>query len=119
LWSERLISCECETTNKDAQGKKARKKASAIKKVVNQATGKESTKSTNFNLGNWGSATDSYLQSVKKNLSNNKDFDLIIGEAVSIANANRRPDASGNSITDDELANDERACLADDDSDSD
>jgi hypothetical protein len=88
LWSKRLISCECTTTNQDAQGKKARKKASAIKKMVNQAMGKESTMLTNFNLVNWGSATDLYFQSVRKNLSNNKDFDLIIQEAIDIANAN-------------------------------
>jgi len=74
--------------------------------------------STNFNLVNWGSATDSYFRSVRKNLSNSKDFDLIVQEAIGIANANRRPDPSGTSITDDE-ANDERACLADDSSDSD
>jgi hypothetical protein len=85
--------------------------------MVNQTTGKESTMSTNFNLANWGSATDSYFRSVKKNLSKGEDFDLIIQEAISIANANRRPDSGGNSVTDNELANDERACLADDDSD--
>jgi hypothetical protein len=114
-----LISCECKTANQGAQGKQARKKASAIKKTVNQATGKESTMSTNFNLVNWGSATDSYFQSVRKNLFfNGTDFDLIIQEAVGIANANRRPDPSGNSVTDDE-ANDEHACLVDDSSDSD
>jgi hypothetical protein len=51
-------------------------------KTVNQATGKELTKGTDFNQSNWGTVTNEYLSSIKKNLLDDQKFDLIIKDAM-------------------------------------
>jgi hypothetical protein len=96
---------------------KAGKRSSAIMKTMNKATGKESTKSTDFNLANWGAITNGYLSSIKKTLSDKK-FDGIINDAMSFTKVSRRGEstAASSATADQELAN-ERAFLVDDDSD--
>lgn len=84
-------------------------------KTVNVVTGKESTKSTDFNQANWGAITNGYLSSIKKNLANNGKFDRIITDAMGFAKVNRRGDSALSSPEHD--LSDERACLCDDDSD--
>ena len=48
---------------------KAKKRSSAIIKTINAVTGKESSKTTDFNQGNWAAKTTGYLGSIKKAFS--------------------------------------------------
>jgi hypothetical protein len=110
LWRDRFISCATAAAHKSG------KRSSPIIKTVNKVTGKESTKSTDFNQTNWGTITSGYLSSIKKNLSDGKKFDAIIKDAMGFAKVNQRGEstATSSTIPEHEMAN-ERAFLADDD----
>lgn len=94
---------------------KAKKSPSPIIKVVNVSTQRKSTRSTDFNQANWGSATTGYIQSIKS-LTANK-FDAIITEAMKASKLTQRNKAATMLSDNEEL--DERAVLCDDDSDTD
>jgi hypothetical protein len=114
LWKDRSISCE---TIADVR---ARKRSSAIIKTINKATGKESTKATDFNQANWATITNGYLVSIKKALSSASKLNIIIDAAKHFVKATSRPGQAGDTlITSTGLEDmDERAFLCDDDSDS-
>ena len=107
LWRDGHILCETVAAHK------AGKRSSPIIKLVNKATGKESTRSTDFNQANWGTATSGYIEAMKK-LSK---FDDIIADARSFAKVNQRGDTTTNSSAVLEQELDERAHLCDDESD--
>lgn len=83
------------------------------------ATGKKSTKATDFTHTNWGTKLNSYLSSVKQNLSSANAFDIIINEAKSYLKGG--PGQLEDSVT--TVTNgqelDERALICDDNSDYD
>ena len=108
LWRDSYITCATVAEYK------AGKRSSTIIKAVNKNTGKES-KSTDFNMMNWGAVTNGYLSSIRKNL-NNKKLGRIIDAARGFAKATIR---QGESTTVSSGAPDneqmiERAALADD-----
>ena len=109
LWRDGSISCET------VAALKAKERSSAIIKTVNKATGKESTKMTNFNQVNWATITNGYLSSVKKTLSSASKINDIINAAKGFLKATSR---TGDSTTL-SAEQDERAFLCDDESDSD
>ena len=111
LWKDGSVSC------KTVAALKAKKRSSAIIRTINKATGKESTKSTDFNQTNWAMITNGYLTSIKKTLSSPSKFDPIINEAKSFVKATSRPSDSTAFNTSPEQDMDERAFLCDDDSD--
>lgn len=110
LWDKGFISCETVADHR------ARKRSSPIIKTVNKATGKSSTKMTDFNQANWSAPTNSYLASIK-GLSDSK-FNVIIKAAMAIAKATQPAEAPSSMGSNNDPA-DERACLASDDSDGD
>jgi hypothetical protein len=113
LWKDGSISCE---TIADV---KARKRSSAIIKTINKATGKESTKATDFNQANWATITTGYLASIKKALSSASKLNIIINAAKSFVKATSRPGPGDTlNVTSTQQDMDERAFLCDDDSDS-
>jgi hypothetical protein len=108
LWRDGLISCETVSAHK------AKKRSSAIIKTINQATGKESTKTTDFNQANWAAITTSYLLSIKKTLSPASKFDSIIDAAKGFMKiTSRTGDTTAVNIPA-EQDMDERAFLCDD-----
>ena len=111
LWRDGSISCET------IAALKAKERSSAIIKTVNKATGKESTKMTDFNQVNWATitGTNGYLSSVKKTLSSASKINNIINAAKGFLKATSR---TGDSTTL-SAEQDERAFLCDDESDSD
>ena len=62
LWKDGSVSWETVAALKE------KRQSSAIIKTINKATGKESTKMTDFNQANWASVTNGYLLSMKKAL---------------------------------------------------
>ena len=68
----------------------AKKRSSAIIKTINKATGKESTKATDFNQANWATITNGYVVSIKKNLFSPKKLDPIVNAAKSFVKATSR-----------------------------
>jgi hypothetical protein len=111
LWRDGFISCETVAAHK------ARKRSSPILKLVNKATGKESTRTTDFNQSNWGTVTSSYILSIKKALASDIKFGAIITDARSFAKVSQRGDATATTTTGLEEEYDERAQLCDDESD--
>ena len=111
LWKDGFVSCET------VAAVKAKKRSSAIIKTINKATGKESTKTTDFNQANWATITNGYLSSIKKAFTgrNASKFDDTINEAKSFLKATSRAGDSNNTSAKQEM--DERALLCDDDSD--
>jgi hypothetical protein len=111
--AQQLHSCATVAAHKSGE------RSSPIMKTVNQATGKESTKGTNFNQSHWGTVTNEYLSSIKKNLSDDQKFDRIIKDAMHFSKAsNRCGESSLSAPGNHEMANlNERALLVDDDSD--
>ena len=109
LWRDGSISCET------VAALKAKERSSAIIKTVNKATGKESTKMTDFNQVNWATITNGYLSSVKKTLSSASKINDIINAAKGFLKATSR---TGDSTTL-SAEQDERAFLCDNESDSD
>jgi hypothetical protein len=113
LWRDGFISCETVAAHK------AGKRSSPILRLVNKVTGKESTRTTDFNQSNWGAVTSSYIQSIKKNLSSDIKFDAVIADARSSVKVSQRGDATATAMMttglDEEY--DERAQLSDDESD--
>jgi hypothetical protein len=107
LWKEEFISCETVAAHK------AKKRSSAIIKTVNNATGKESTKTTDFNQANWATITNGYLTSMKKTLSPASNFDVIINAAKTFLKSTSRAGDTKTSAEGDTLV-DERALLCDD-----
>jgi hypothetical protein len=96
---------------------KLRKRSSPIIKVVNKATGKESTGSTDFNHANWGAIMSDYIQSIKNSLSPISKFDAIIAKAKSFTKVNNH---GGNMVAASTIPKeklDGHAQLCDDDSD--
>ena len=109
LWRDRSVSCETVSQHK------AKKRSSAIIKTINKATGKESSKTTDFNQANWATVTDSYLLSIKKALSSESKFDLIINAAKSFLKITTwTGDTTAFNDTSAEQNMDERAFLCDD-----
>ena len=110
LWKDGFVSCETVSAHK------AKKRSSAIIKTINKATGKESTKTTDFNHTNWAMITSSYLSNIKTNLSSAGKFDRIINDSKSFMKmvTSQSGDTTFNSAAQD---TDERALLCDDDSD--
>jgi lysozyme family protein len=84
LWRDGCISCET------VAALKAKKRSSAIIKTINKATGKESTKTTDFNQANWATITNGYLSSIKKALSSPSKFNPIIDAAKRFVKATSR-----------------------------
>jgi hypothetical protein len=111
LWHDGHISCDTVADHK------AGKRASPIIKAMNKVTGKESTRATDFNLANWGTATSSYIRSIKKALSTDTKFEAIINDTRSYAKVNQRGDMAIISSTIPEEDFDVRAQLCDDESD--
>jgi hypothetical protein len=110
LWRDGYVSCE------SVAEYKARKRSSPIIKVVNKATGKESSKMTDFNQANWAMITNGYLLSIKKALSPPGKFDPIINAAKNFVKVTSRTGDSLNKSGGDQEV-DERAFLCDDASD--
>ena len=111
LWKDGSISCET------VAELKAKKRSSAIIKTVNKATGKESSKLTDFNQANWVTVTSGYFSSIKKTLSSPAKCDAIINAAKSFIKATSRTGDTGTLTSTVEQDLDERALLCDDDSD--
>jgi len=86
---------------------------------MNKVTGKESTRTTDFNQSNWGAVTSSYIQSIKKNLSSDIKFDAVITDVRSSMKVSQHGDATVTTMTttglDEEY--DERTQLSNDKSD--
>jgi len=111
LWKDGSISCETVAAHK------AKKRSSAIIKTINKATGKESTKTTDFNQANWGPIINGYLLSIKKALSSPSKLNPIIKAAKSFMKATSRiGDSTAFNITsaEQDMPVDERALLCDD-----
>jgi hypothetical protein len=107
LWRDGFISCETVSAHK------AKKRPSAIIKTINKATGKESTKTTDFNQANWATITTGYLSSIKKTLSSASKFNEIVNAAKSFMKITSR---TGDTAFDTSAKQDinERAFLCDD-----
>lgn len=73
-------------------------------------TGKESTKSTDFNQTNWGNATGDYLRSAKKNLNTEEKFKVIVKLAKVFAKRRHRAVTEATPVKGDQ----ERGSLLDD-----
>ena len=111
LWRDGHISRETIAAHK------AKKLSSAIIKTINKATGKESTKTTDFNQPNWGPITNGYLLSIKKALSSPSKLNPIIKAAKSFMKATSRfgdSTAFNSMVERDTMPVDERALLCDD-----
>ena len=90
-------------------------------KVVNKATGKESTRTTDFNQANWGTITSGYILSIQKNLSNDIKFDGVIADVQKFAKANTQCGDSATALPSSapEQEFDEHTQLCDDESNDD
>jgi hypothetical protein len=84
-------------------------------KIVNKTTGKESTRSTDFNQTNWGAVTSGYITSIGKSLASDSKFDALVANAKSFAKVNQRDRTTTSPMIEQEF--DERAELCDDESD--
>ena len=104
LWKEGCITCDNTATHNP-------KPKPRILKAVNKVTGKESTRATDFNLANWGTATNSYVLSIKKNLLDDK-FDIIIADAMCSTKGNLRDLGTMSTVPKEEY--DEHAWLCND-----
>lgn len=94
-------------------------KSCAIRKSINQNTGKE-TKATEFNQAKWGSATNGYLNSIKANIACGK-FDW--ASFVKAASKFKKPRRHGESTVATSSSTpaghmDARALIVDDSDDS-
>jgi len=87
-------------------------------RVVNKVTGKESTRTTDFNQSNWGAVTSSYILSIKKNLSLDTKFDAVIADVRSFLKVSQCGDATmtATATTVPKEEYDERIQLSDDES---
>lgn len=74
MWSTGNITCKSTEESKLV----AKSRSSPIIKTLNLATGKESTKLTDFNQANWGKATTEFLRSAKENFKTDKKFQEIV-----------------------------------------
>lgn len=93
-------------------------KSVALPRTVNLSSGKESMRQTGFSDAAWGKATRGYATSIRS-LTNAK-FDAIVKEAQPFAKPTRAHNrASDATEVIDVDADNERACLVDNDSDVD
>ena len=115
---ERALTLVATGTLTVAMAHAGKGKSVALPRTVNPSSGKESMRHTGFSDAAWGKATRGYATSIRS-LTNAK-FDVIVKEAQPFT----KPTRAHNRVSDateviDVDADNERACLVDNDSDVD